>query len=208
MGDIQKAKPVKAFVVSNGDPECDTIQFATTNVAARRKGASEIDDDFGSVSCRRLRWADEFAGKWIPAKAYIDNGWRVSCTGCGDYVSEDAYRTNDDGEDVPLDPVYRDTHVFCCPNCEATHDAAVAEQDAKFAAFERRAREARPDLEYKSFRGAYPYITMTGEFTFAGAKYGGSVRDEGDGELKWFIANGDKDAWDAREAELVKAGDL
>jgi len=40
---------------------------------------------------------------------------------------------------------------------------------------------------------------MTGEFMFDGAKYGGSVRDEGDGELKWFVAQGDKAQWDYLE---------
>lgn len=198
-------KPMKAYLVSNGDPECDTIQFATSNVAARRDGANEIGDDFGSVSCRRLHWADEFVGKRIPAKAYIDNGWRVSCTNCGDYVSEDSYCTDEAGEDVPHEPVYRGAHVFCCPGCQSTHDAAVVAQNAKFAEFERRAREARPNLQFTEFRGAYPYITMTGKFMFDGAKYGGSVRDEGDGELKWYIAQGDQAAWDYCEAELATA---
>lgn len=59
----------------------------------------------------------------------------------------------------------------------------------------------RPDLQFKTFRGAYPYRTMTGEFTFDGAQYGGSVRDEGDGNLKWFIAQGDMAAWGYLEAE-------
>lgn len=199
------AKTLKAYIVSNGDPECDSIQYATTNVAARRQGAAEIDDDFGSVSCKRLHWADEFASKPIPAKAYIDNGWRISCTNCGDYVSDESYRADEDGEDVPHDPVFRGEHVFCSPECQARHDASVAEQNAKFADFERRARAARPDLQFKEFRGAYPYITMTGKFTFDGAKYGGSVRDDGDGALKWFIASGDQAIWDAYELRSREA---
>lgn len=192
-------KPVKAFIVETDDPEDSSIQFATTNVAARRQGADEIGTDFQCVSCKRLPWADEYAGKLIPAKAYIDNGWRVGCTNCGDMVGEDSYGWDDDENETPHEPVYRGEHVFCCMDCQATHDAKVAEQNAKFSAFEKRAREARPDLQFTSFRGKYPYRTMTGEFMFDGAKYGGSVRDEGDGELKWFVAQGDKAQWDYLE---------
>ena len=47
---------------------------------------------------------------------------------------------------------------------------------------------------------------MTGEFTFDGAQYGGSVRDEGDGNLKWFIAQGDKAAWDFYESGRASTG--
>ena len=92
-------------------------------------------------------------------------------------------------------------HVYCFPDCKSAHEAEVAEQNAKFAAFEKRVREDRPDLQFKTFRGAYPYRTMTGEFTFDGAQYGGSVRDEGDGNLKWFIAQGDMADWEYLEAE-------
>ena len=194
-------KQVKAFIVETDDPDETVIAFATSNVAARRQGADEIGADFGSVSCRRLPWADEYAGKGIPAEAYIQHGWRVSCTNCGDMVSQDSYTVDESGKEIPHNPVYCGEHVYCCPDCRSAHEAEVAEQNAKFAAFEKRVREARPDLQFKTFRGAYPYRTMTGEFTFDGAQYGGSVRDEGDGNLKWFIAQGDMADWEYLEAE-------
>ncbi|MBB3017666.1 hypothetical protein FHR70_000706 [Microvirga lupini] len=200
------AKPVKAFIIETDDPEESTIQFATTNVAARRQGADEIGTDFEAVSCKRLPWADQYVDSGIPALAYIENDWHVSCANCGAMVHKESGSTDDDGNYEPHEPVYRGEHVFCSPGCETSHDSKVAEQNAKFAAFESRVRELRPDLQYKSFRGAYPYITMTGEFMFDGAKYGGSVRDEGDGALLWFVANGDKAAWDQYEADQAKSG--
>lgn len=197
-------KKVLAYIVETDDPEESVIEFAASNVAARRKGADEIGTDFGAVSCKRLPWADEFAGKAIPAKAYIDNGWRVGCTHCSSMVGQETYREDEDGTEFQHDPVFDGEHVFCDEGCQGAHDARVAEQNAKFAAFEKRVREARPDLQFKTFRGAYPYLTMTGEFTFDGALYGGSVRDEGDGDLKWFIAQGDKAAWDLYDKELAQ----
>ena len=194
----------KAYVIETDDPDEAVICFATSNVAARRQGADEIGTDFGAVSCKRLPWADEYAGKPIPAKAYIDNGWRVSCTHCGIMVTEDSANEDEDGNVVAHVPVYRGEDVFCCTDCEASHDAEVADQNAKFTVFEKRAREARPDLQFTTFRGAYPYRTMTGEFTFDGAQYGGHVRDEGDGELKWFVSGCDKKHWDQLEASRAE----
>lgn len=203
---MKPAKPVLAYLVSNDDPECDTIQFATSNVAARRQGANEIDDDFAGVSCKRLQWADEYRGQHIPAQAYIEHGWRVSCTNCGDYVSEESYRVDDDGEDVPHEPVYRGTHVFCCPSCESSHDAEVSTRNAAFEAFKETVTQARPDLTFTKFTGEYPCITLIAKFTFPGGQYGGSVRDqEGDGTLAWFIAHGDKAAWDLCESARATA---
>lgn len=198
-------KPLKAFIVETGDPEEATIQFATTNVAARRQGANEIGTDFISVTCRRLPWADEFAGKPIPAKAYIENGWFMECANCGQHVSDDMTE-DDDGN--PQVPVFEGTRAYCGQGCKDALETQISEQNAKFSAFEKRVREGRPDLQYTSFRGAYPYIHMTGEFAFEGAQYGGSVRDEGDGELKWYVAQGDKAAWEFYEQSRAadKAG--
>lgn len=121
-------KRVKAFIVETDDPDETVIAFATSNVAARRQGADEIGTDFGSVSCRRLPWADEYAGKGIPAEAYIQHGWRVSCTNCGYMVSQDSYTMDESGEEIPHNPVYCGEHVYCCPDCKSAHEAVSKEQ--------------------------------------------------------------------------------
>lgn len=121
-------KQVKAFIVETDDPDETVIAFATSNVAARRQGADEIGTDFGSVSCRRLPWADEYAGKGIPAEAYIQHGWRVSCTNCGYMVSQDSYTMDESGEEIPHNPVYCGEHVYCCPDCKSAHEAVSKEQ--------------------------------------------------------------------------------
>lgn len=197
---------LKAFVIEADYSEDVVVLFATTNVSARRQGANTIGVDFGEVSCRRLPWADQYAGTHIPAKAYVENGWRVGCLYCGDMVYKGSIWLDDDYYERPHEPVYRGENVFCCPRCEAAHDAKVDKQNAKFAGFEKRVREARPDLQYKAFLGAYPCITMTCEFTFEGSQYGGFVRDDGDGTLRWHVANGDAAAWEAYEAGRAKVG--
>lgn len=107
---------MKAFIIETDDPEESTIQFATTSVAARRQGADEIGTDFGLVSCKRLPWADQYAGKPIPESAYIVNGWWFECATCGDRVSDETKA-----------PVFAFDLVFCCSNC---HEAEVADRTA------------------------------------------------------------------------------
>lgn len=126
-------RPVRAYLVSDDDPETQTIKFARTNVAARRRGANEIGTDFGSVTCRREPWADEFAELgYIPAKAYIENGWWVGCSNCGVSVSSDSHGEDDEGEQVAHDPVYCGAHLYCTPSCQE------AEKVEKAAAAHRR----------------------------------------------------------------------
>lgn len=189
-------KTIKAYIVSNGDPEEDTIQFATTNVAARRQGADEMGDDFSNVSCRRLPWADEYSYNKIPAKAYIEHGWYVGCLHCGITVSEHSYVEDEEGNEIPHAPIFRGYDVFCCAECEASYDSEVINQNTKFVNFQQILLKENPDLEFKKFQGKWPHMTMTAKFMFDGAKYGGTIRDEGDGVLKWFIANADISAWE------------
>jgi len=113
-------KRVKAYIVETDDPEEATVQFATTNVAARRQGADTIGTDFGYVSCKRLPWADLYAeDRVIPESAFIANGWRYECATCGDSV--DSYTES---------PVFALNLVFCC---EACHDAGVEDRKAEAA---------------------------------------------------------------------------
>jgi len=109
-------RPVKAFIVETDDPDDSVVKFATTNVAARRDGADEIGADFGAVTCKRLPWADQFAGKGIPESAYIENGWRYECSTCGECVDKE----------TPA-PVFALDLAFCSEKC---HAAEVADRQA------------------------------------------------------------------------------
>lgn len=209
--EISETKPSRkelAFLVETGDPEESSIQFARSNVAARRQGAQAADVDFTQASCKRAHWADQYAGqRFIPAQAYIENDWNVGCTNCADTVSNDSYHKDEDGEtDRPHEPVFRGPDLFCSPECERLYDAQVATYNAKGEAFKARVTEERPDLEFTVFRCGWPHITMVGEFKFPGCLYGGSVRDqEGDGSIEWYVAGGDVAAWTAYQKERQAA---
>lgn len=107
---------VKAFIVETDDPDDSVVKFATTNVAARRNGADEIGADFGNVTCKRLPWADQYAGKGIPPTAFIENGWHYECSTCGDKV----------GKETPA-PVFALDLSFCSAKC---HAVEVADRQA------------------------------------------------------------------------------
>ncbi|MNE59086.1 hypothetical protein D3C80_1541590 [compost metagenome] len=79
-------------------------------------------------------------------------------------------------------------------------DYEIAARNAKGETFKVQVLLARPDLTFTKFEAGWPRITCIAHFTFPGAQYGGSCRDqEGNGNLEWYIANGDKDAWAAYE---------
>lgn len=204
-----QVKPVKAYTVATDDPEESTIQFATTNVAARRQGADAIGADFTWVSCKRAPWADQYAESYIPAKAYIENGWQISCTNCSRMVSDEHHALDENCEETDdlLTPIFDGQCVFCDAGCKAAHEQEVAERDAALDAFKKRVAEARPDLTFADFTGGWPRHTITGQFTFPGCRFGGSVHDhEGDGgELAWYIAYGDQDAWAEYESKRQHA---
>lgn len=65
----------------------------------------------------------------------------------------------------------------------------------------------RPDLQFTKFSGEWPQLTFVANFSFEGCQYGGSVRkDHNKDDLEWYVANGDKDAWDAYNAAKQQGG--
>lgn len=192
-------KPLKAYHVGEGGEGEHVIVFATSGAAARRKGGNELDLEFNEVEfCRRATWADEFAGqRFIPAKAYHEAGWWLYCNHCEARLYEDA--EDEDGNSLQI--AYDGQHAYCDKACKEAHEAEIAEANAKGEAFKDRVLADRPDLTFTKWNIGWPLITQYAEFTFPGCQYGGSVRDqEGDGDLAWYVANGDKDAWAAYEA--------
>lgn len=199
-------RKVLAYTVETNDPEESTIQFATSNAAARRQGADQIGSDFGAVSCRRAHWADQYADqRFIPAQAYIDAGWWFDCNHCGTRCDSDASRW-DEETDIPLDLVFDGRVVYCSAECKAGHEREVAARNARFEEFKKRVVGARPGVTFTEFTGGYPRCGDNARFTFPGAQYGGSVSEAEDGQgLKWYVAEGDKAAWDSFIAERPAA---
>lgn len=198
-----------AYSVETNDPEESTIQFATSSAAARRQGADEIGTDFsGIVSCRRAHWADQYADqRFIPAKAYLDAGWWFDCNHCGTRCDSEATRWDEETEqDIHLDLVFDGRVVYCQAECKQGHEAEVAARNAKFEIFKERVIEAEPGLTFTEFTGGYPWCGNRAKFTFPGAQFGGSVSDSEDGkDLRWYVANGDKAAWESFVADRSAA---
>ncbi|WP_370599593.1 hypothetical protein [Pseudomonas nitroreducens] len=192
-------KPLKAYHVGEGSEGEHVIVFATSGAAGRRKGGNELDLMFEEVQfCRRAPWADEFAGQsFIPAKAYHENGWWLYCHNCETQLYEDA--EDDDGN--PMQIVYDGPHAYCDQACKDCYERQIADANAKGEAFKERALQERPYLTFTKWNIGWPRITQSAEYTFPGGKYGGSVRDDGDGQLKWYIAQADQEAWSEFQAQ-------
>lgn len=172
-------KPVKAFIVETDDPEDSVIQFATTNVAARRQGAAVIGTNFGGVSCKRLPWADSYAGQRIPESAYLANGWSFECATCGNCV-----------DDETKSPEFEFGLVFCCPECQEAESA------------DRAAASARKQEVIDAVLSKYPGVEVTyasdheerriAQFRFPGAK---DPAEWMFGEDTVLVYGRDVDAW-------------
>lgn len=191
---------LKAYHVGEGPEGEQVITFASNSAQARREGGNELNLTFEEVSfCRRAPWADEFAGQpYIPAKAYHDQGWWLYCKNCETRLYEDA--EDDDGN--PLQIVYEGRHAYCDKECKDSLEKQIADANAKGEAFKTKVLGERPDLTFTEFSIGWPCIAMSAKFKFPGCQYGGSVRDqEGSGDLKWYVASADKDAWDAYQQE-------
>lgn len=188
-------KKVVAWQVTDPHEGNATIAFHHHGLAARRIGADDLDMESEGMECKRAPEYNKFAEAGVvPTIALLENGWWFECHHCGNRVEED-------GENS-LRTVVIDGHrtVYCDKSCKDAKDTEVARRNTLFKEFKNRLKSARPDLEFTSFTGGYPCITMTAKFMFDGAKYGGTARDDG-GELTWFVAGGDQDAWAAYKAD-------
>lgn len=185
-------KPVKAFIVETDDPEESTIQFATTNVAARRQGANVIDTSFASVSCKRLPWADPYAGQRIPESAFIANGWSYDCATCGHRVDQETTA-----------PKFAFDLVFCCEKC---HEAELTD---------RAAASARKQEVIDALLAKYPGVDVTyasdheerriAQFRFPGGK---DPVEWMFGEDTVLVYGRDVDAWNAWREPFRSAAQL
>ncbi|QXE08530.1 hypothetical protein GTQ41_05530 [Pseudomonas sp. AN-B15] len=191
---------MKAYHVGEGSEGEHVITFATNSATARREGGNELNLTFEEVEfCRRAPWADQFAGQpFIPAKAYHEQGWWFYCNNCENQLYED----EEDDEGNPLAIVYDGRHAYCDQNCKDARDKKISDANAKGEAFKAKVLAERPDLTFTEWSIGWPRISMSAKFQFPGSQYGGSVSDhDGDGTLTWYVAQGDKAAWDLYQQE-------
>lgn len=161
---------LKAYSVQETCEGTGGIVFAKHNVVARKKGSQQFaDGDFGSVTCNRAPWADEFAERGsVPASEAIHHGWWFECHGCGRKIDEDLPSLWEsevrNGEPLKgqqlLYAQWRpehvignmDTAIFCRKSCKDHHDAHERErkrrQKRAIEAFKRIILKRFPDVTF------------------------------------------------------------
>lgn len=193
-----KEKKIVAWTVTDESTPKACVVFHHHGLAARRLGAEQLGEDFDYLDCNRSPEFDQFAkDKKVPTKALLEAGWWFECHKCGKKLPDEDFNPI---EELAIDGDF----VFCNSDCKNKHEKDVNERNERFESFKKKVQSLRPDLEFTSFKGGYPWITMVANFTFPGAKYGGSVRDQnGDGGITWFITNADKSVWDEYEKNRI-----
>ena len=113
--------PLKAFAVTEENENTGGIVFAKHAIAARRIGANEYaDGEFGYVTCRRAKWADEYADKGdVPLSAMVEAGWNFECGSCGRRIDSDMCCERD----IALDDIIGSQRsiAYCNAVCEAEY---------------------------------------------------------------------------------------
>ncbi|MCS6205262.1 hypothetical protein [Shewanella baltica] len=198
-------KPLKAYEVNEPQEGCSCIVFETNSAAARRNGAGELGIDWEDVSyCRRLPWADQYAGVkgGVPPLVCIANGWWFKCMHCSCTINSDFEGEDTEGNYIKLEPIEDGEAIYCSQSCKDKQENEEANRNLAFEAFKKSVQEQRPDLTFVDFQGAGPWITMTARFTFPGSKYRCEAREQnGSGAITWHISNGDMQAWEVYETK-------
>lgn len=220
---IQDRRALKAFAVTEDYENTGGVFFARHAIAARRHGADQFaDGDISSVTCRRAPWADEFAGRAVPAKVMIANGWHFECHGCGQHIDVDWLYDNR----LPIDGVIGKQHgpVYCCSRCARKHISLQRrrknEEQRAIAAYKAIVRRRFPDADFcddeqSTFRGHHANVVpgrggwhwnqVIVSFRFPGMKIGPARfrRDEpcgnktGPVRAEYSCCNGDREAFEA-----------
>ena len=120
------------------------------------------------------------------------------CNHCENQLYED----EEDDEGNPLAIAYDGRHAYCDQSCKDARDKEISDANAKGKAFKAKVLAERPDLTFTEWSIGWPRISMSAKFKFPGSQYDGSVSDhDGDGTLSWYVAQGDKAAWDFYQKE-------
>jgi len=142
---------LKAYAVLEKDECTGGIYFAHHSIVAAKAGANEYGDgELSYVTCRRAPWADEYAGRSIPAKVAIDHGWNFECHGCGLTIDADL-----EGEHrLPVHGVIgtMQGNVYCCARCKWKYLKREARRKLEAAAaiedFKAIVRTRFPDADF------------------------------------------------------------
>lgn len=193
------ADSLKAYHVQEDYDATCVIVFDTNGASARRRGAGELNVEWESVEfCRRAHWADQYAASGrIPPMAMLEQGWRLSCGGCG----QEIHGESEDDPETDVIPVVVGDWIYC--NCEC-HDSEIAErqreQEAEFAALE-------------TAKTKFPGAEVFGYYSDGRGKKTVNVHAPGTKKpARWVIgadavstSECDKDAWVAYVASLKEA---
>ncbi|UZB30964.1 hypothetical protein [Xanthomonas phaseoli] len=192
---MRETAALKAYQVDHYDQS--VVIFDTSSVAARRRGAGEMDCEFSDVeSCRRTPALDAYAPGPVPPLVLIDNGWWFECAHCGCRIDDELI------EDEGLQPMEAGASVFCSRACWAERAAQTRRREAAVAAICELVQTQFPKAEiirahvcdYR-LEKADPHggILSSCDFRLPGLKYVQSYRfREG-----YFIAQGDIAEFDA-----------
>lgn len=208
-------KPLLAYAVLENDENTGGIVFARHAITAHRIGADQYaDGEFGYVSCRRAKWADEYAETGIvPASVMVWHGWHFECSYCGRRIEEDrpAHKKwtpdfvigNGNGGMVFCDRA-------CCIADKHRRDFDERLQARTVAHYAKRLEKRLPGITVlpidKAYTGSHVYVSggriqqFTISFDWPGQSIGSaSFRWAGPGKGKPHVTccNGDADAFEA-----------
>lgn len=134
-----KIEVLKAYHVQ-GD-EYGVIRFAKSNVAARREGANELEEEFNCVSCKRIPGADKYAafGR-VPVRALVEEfGWWQECHYCNCHVDDETEGRVWEGDtaycDIECEARWINHRLDCEAELKRTHEAeqaAIAQAKERF----------------------------------------------------------------------------
>lgn len=141
----------RAYSVTEHDENTGEIYFARHRIVAAKAGADEFaDGELIRVSCHRAPWADAYAGRPIPARVMIANGWNFECSGCGERIDEHFLYDNR----LPLSGVIgtQRSQVFCGSRCArrfySLQRRRKAEEQRAIEAFKAIVRKRFPDAKF------------------------------------------------------------
>ena len=189
-------KRLVAYSVQGYEYGC--IVFASNSATARRNGASELGCDWEDIeSCRRASWADSYAqDRRVPPLVMINHGWWFECCHCGCQVSDDSSHDDDDGNEIPHEPVADGQFVYCSPACLAEDQRERAERKARKEAAKKAALDTFPGVDVKWTDDSEPAKVS---FTFPGGTHQVTWTV---GESAVMVCLGDVEAWLAFKATL------
>jgi hypothetical protein len=202
---------VKAYIVHDGD-ECWSIQYAERAVTARRRGANELNCDFGDVeSFYRVPELDQYDGLPIPIEVMLNLNWWTECTGCGRKIDQSLIDNPEDDWDYDLQalrpklaPVGEWGRCWCTPACRDDYlETQLWRKSAKELALSGLTDVVRGLVPEAVVRNTYAYVDdhcrlkeAHVDFLFPGALHGGASAIRRNGETHWYVSNGDLDAWE------------